>query len=225
MQERAKGKLEHKEELVPKEGKGKYNITVPVAFEFLNRQRERKTIREQKLEEMLKESRDREEHEKSVRFTANAIPRTTKEPLYQRILESNEQRREEVRRMSIALTKQNERPFSFYKRDQQRGQQQKQSVPQTMLHPPFKASIIPWKVRVPLYREMVEREEYARELRVKRQAEISLSLAKLPPRMQEYEDSKKQQSEIRSQSVDLLFSFQPPKPKPVPDFKRLQKNF
>jgi len=40
--------------MIPKDGKGKYNITVPVAFEFLNRQRDRKTIREQKLEEMLK---------------------------------------------------------------------------------------------------------------------------------------------------------------------------
>jgi hypothetical protein len=29
--------------------------------------------------------------------------------------------------------------------------------------PPFKANIIPWKVRAPLYQEMVEREEYLRE--------------------------------------------------------------
>jgi len=51
--------LDKKEELVPKEGKGKYNITVPVAFEFDQREK-KKTIREKKLEQMLKEVRDRE---------------------------------------------------------------------------------------------------------------------------------------------------------------------
>jgi predicted PP-loop superfamily ATPase len=30
-----KSRLEYKEELVPKDGKGKFNITVPVEFEFL----------------------------------------------------------------------------------------------------------------------------------------------------------------------------------------------
>jgi hypothetical protein len=56
---------------------------------------------------------------------------------------------------------------------------------------PFKASVIPWRVRAPLYQEMVERTEYAREQRIKRNAEISLSLSKLPPRMQEHEQKKK----------------------------------
>lgn len=49
-----KDRLDYKEELVPKDGKGKYNITVPVEFEFLNREKHR-TIREQKLEDMLKD--------------------------------------------------------------------------------------------------------------------------------------------------------------------------
>jgi hypothetical protein len=49
--------------------------------------------------------------------------------------------------------------------------------------------------------------------------------------MQEHEEKKKIEHEAgdltkeRSQSVDRLFSFQPPKAKPVPDFKRLQKQF
>lgn len=76
---------------------------------------------------------------------------------------------------------------------------------------------------------MVERAEYAREQRVKRNAEVNLSLAKLPPRMQEYEDKKRLEEEtsgvVRPQSLDRLFSFMPQKAKPVPDFKRLQKQF
>jgi hypothetical protein len=78
-----KGRLERKEELVPKEGKGKYNITVPVVFEFLERVKEKKTIREQKLEQMLKEAKDKQLEEINYRVTVNSVPRSTKQPLFQ----------------------------------------------------------------------------------------------------------------------------------------------
>ena len=100
-----KDRLDYKEDMIPKDGKGKYNITVPVVFEFLNRQKEKKTIRELKVEEMLKEAKDKESEERGYRFQANEIPRSTKQPKYQRIQEANEDRRQEVRRMSIAITR------------------------------------------------------------------------------------------------------------------------
>lgn len=56
-----------------------------------------------------------------------------------------------------------------------------------MKHPPFKASVIPWKVLAPLYKRMIDKREYERAIRIKKNAEISYSLAKLPPRMEEYE--------------------------------------
>lgn len=171
-----KDRLDKKEDLVPKEGKGKYNITVPVAFEFDSREK-KVTIREKKLEQMLKEVKAKNEVVKTV-FRANQIPRSTREPKYQRILQANENRRQELKRMSIAITKQNERPFSFYERDLQRAKSQGASefhIPECMNVPPFKASIIPWRVRAPLYQEMVERSEYSREQRIKRNAEISLA--------------------------------------------------
>jgi len=68
LQMNLKDRLDHKEDLVPKEGKGKYNITVPVVFEFLNRTKEKKTIRELKVEEMIKEAKDKEMEEKSYKF-------------------------------------------------------------------------------------------------------------------------------------------------------------
>lgn len=110
-----KDRLDRKEDLVPKEGKGKYNITVPVAFDFDSREK-KVTIRERKLAQMLQEVRARNEVVKTV-FRANQIPRTTREPKYQRIIQANENRRQELKRMSIAITKQKERPFSFYERD------------------------------------------------------------------------------------------------------------
>lgn len=60
-----------------------------------------------------------------------------------------------------------------------------------MRHPPFRANKIPWKVLVPLYKRMVDKIEYERDLRIKKNAELSYSLAKLPPRMEEYEKQRK----------------------------------
>lgn len=96
--------------------------------------------------------------------------------------------------------------------------------------PPFRANKIPWKVLVPLYKRMVDSIEYERSLRIKKNAEVSYSLSRLPPRMEEHEKRKKQEakdgmSQQRSASVDLMFSFMPPRAKPVPDFMRLQKQF
>lgn len=147
-----KDRLDKKEDLVPKEGKGKYNITVPVAFEFDSREK-KITIRERKLQQMLKEVKAKNEVVKTV-FRANQIPRSTREPKYQRILQASENRRQELKRMSIAITKQNEKPFSFYERDMQRAKSVGASefqIPECMKVPPFKASIIPWRVRAPLY--------------------------------------------------------------------------
>lgn len=86
-------------------------------------------------------------------------------------------------------------------------------LPETMRHPPFRANKIPWKVLVPLYKRMVDKIEYEREVRIKKNAEHSLSLAKLPPRMEEHEKLKKLQQKdndyktMRSSSVDLLCTF------------------
>jgi hypothetical protein len=60
-----------------------------------------------------------------------------------------------------------------------------------MRNPPFRANKIPWKVLVPLYKRMVDKIEYEREQRIKKNAEVSYSLAKLPPRMEAYEKQRK----------------------------------
>jgi hypothetical protein len=83
---------------------------------------------------------------------------------------------------------QNEKPFSFYLRDKEKQKGGVLSeIPETMRNPPFRANKIPWKVLVPLYKRMVDKIEYEREQRIKKNAEVSYSLAKLPPRMEAYE--------------------------------------
>lgn len=95
----------------------------------------------------------------------------------------------------MALTKQNEKPFSFYERDKNKPRNASSEIPEVMRHPPFRANAIPYKVLVPLYKRIVDKREYEREIRIKKNAELSLSLARLPPRMQDYEDKKKLMSQ------------------------------
>lgn len=110
--------MAYKQDMVKKEGKGKYDITVPQPYEFQNQLGvKQKSIREQKVEQMIQDKADKEDLYKKFVFKANKIPRTTTEPLYQKKVEESEQRRQEVIRMSMAITKQNEKPFSFYGRD------------------------------------------------------------------------------------------------------------
>lgn len=50
--------LGYKQELIPKTGKGNYNVTVPIPYKFDQREKERsktKTIRERKVEQMIQE--------------------------------------------------------------------------------------------------------------------------------------------------------------------------
>ena len=69
---------------------------------------------------------------------------------------------------------------SFHERDKNNAKSANRgdAIPDCLRVAPFKANIIPWKVRANLYQEMVEKEEYARELRIKRNAELNLTLAK-----------------------------------------------
>jgi hypothetical protein len=78
-----------------------------------------------------------------------------------------------------------------------------------MRHPPFRANKIPWKVLVPLYKRMVDKIEYERDIRIKKNAELSYSLSRLPPRMEAYEKQKKEMNiEMkRSNSLDMICTF------------------
>lgn len=78
---------------------------------------------------------------------------------------------------------------------------------------------------------MVEKDEHDREQRIRQAAEKSLQQAKLPPRMQNHEDEKQRRIEEdldttqQSKQTDLQFSFQPPRARSVPNFRKIQKEF
>jgi len=188
-----KQKLVGKQNLVPKTGKGKYNVTVPVPFEFLNKEKGF-SIRQKKVEKMVLEKRAEEERALSVEYRARPIPKSVKQQKYKSIMESAEKKKQDAKRFAMAKIKATEKPFAFYNRDKkaQRVKQEQPELPNDVTdQAPFRAGKIPWKVLVPLYQAIVDKED-DRGKRVKRNAEISLGLSKLPPRMEAYEKSRKE---------------------------------
>ena len=59
----------------------------------------------------------------------------------------------------------------------------------------FRARIVPWRILVPRFKMMMEKEEHEREQRIRQNAEKSFAMAKLPPRMQEYADEARRRIE------------------------------
>ena len=85
----------------------------------------------------------------------------------------------------MARTKANEKPFSFHERDVQKERDRlnlANDLDEHMLEQ-FRARIVPYKILVPRYKMMVEKEEHDREQRIRENAEKTLQAAKLPPRM------------------------------------------
>ena len=186
-----------------KDGLGKYRITIPEAYGFMKRDKKKgKSIREKKLEEMIKYNDLEDEYEMSQQFRAKPIPKSTLEPRYKKIMEANERRRQEVKQRSIALTKANEKPFSFYERDLRKLHQPPMYDPEydVMNYKPFKANPVPGHAKLEMLTYVKNKQEKEREERIKRNAELSLAQSSLPPRMAMYEEANKIKSAQRSRS-------------------------
>lgn len=157
---------------MPKTGKGKYNVTVPQPFEFLNQEKGFST-RQKKVEQMIYEKNRQEEKALAFKYKATEIPNHVKERRFEKLQKGSLERRHENKRLAVAKIKATEAPFKFYERDNKLAKlkQENAELPDSMgQFEPFRAGKIPWKVLVPLYQGMVEDGEQAREKRVKKNA-------------------------------------------------------
>lgn len=217
------------------DGKGKYRITIPGDPAFMKRDKKKgKSIRERKLEEMIKYKYLEDEYEMSQQFRAKEIPKSTLEPRYEKLLKQQEERRRQNKE-NFLINKQAAKPFSFYDRDMMKFQQRYSNAvtpiydPEydVMNHPPFKANPVPGHAKIQMYDYMMKKDKKERELRIKQNAELALAQSKLPPRMALYERIK-ETNEIQKRSKSYEnpeFTFKPAPSKPVPDFETLQLNF
>lgn len=109
--------------------------------------------------------------------------------LLEKINKEQELKREEIKKNSKIITMQREKPFSFYQRDiDKQGVRRKNKFERKKFI--FKANSVPWFCSVKLFEMMNEKDRAKREERVAKQAQISLNMAKLPPRMEKHEQAK-----------------------------------
>jgi hypothetical protein len=119
--------LKEKQRLVPKTGKGSYNVTVPVPFEFLNAEKGF-SIRQKKVEQMIKDKQMEEDQALSFKYKARDIPRAVREKKYDKIVRQSQERRKEAKRQAMAKIKQTEAPFTFYQRDIEKQKKKKEEA-------------------------------------------------------------------------------------------------
>lgn len=166
-----------------KRGQSALKITVPKPFDF----DERDKIRKQQQEETMKQIKKPNEKKG---FKANPVPEFVKQRnLLEKINKEQEARREEIKKNSRIITMQREKPFSFYARDiAQQEIRRKNKMERKKFQ--FKANAVPWFCSVKLFDIMNEEERAKREERISKNAQISLNMSKLPPRMEKHEQEK-----------------------------------
>jgi len=184
---------------------------VPKPFAFEKREKAKKVI---------KNSANDDKETKNEPFKANPIPISTQLPKYEMIMAKEEARRLEVKQNSYAITKANEKPFSFYERDKEKymARMNADDIIDDE-HKPFKAKPIPPEITLNLYDQMTREREKNREERIKKRAEELLKESKLPPRME------MDNTRTKRKIVEELPSFKPETGKPVPDFAKQQADF
>lgn len=119
------------------------------------------------------------------------------------------------------MTKANERPFSFWKRDLEKLEEKKKKIEEARNQVPvynYKANPVPDTT----YRKSADENllEAQRKIRIKERAEKLYRSASLPPRMEMWKEVAK-----KTKTEPKTFSFRPNIKHDVPDFAKLQKQF
>ena len=139
---------------------------------------------------MIELKRIQEDKLLGYKFKAKVPSKEVLTPLYNQIMNKNEQRRKDVKTNSMKILKEKEKPFSFYERDKSKKRAESAYINDEFLKPPFKANEIPKICTVEIFKIMMEKQEKEREIRVKKMADQNLLKSKLPPRMEMHEKLK-----------------------------------
>ena len=207
--------------------KDQLNFTIPEPFEFLKKDYQRKKI--QKIKEILEDRVKDEDYFVYYQFHANELKKGIWGNRMQNIIEYEKEQRqlrtEKLKEKIIAEMK----PFSFYEKDERKYKEKIKQEPIPPTFPPFRANAIKWLSQVLIYEDMLKQEKEEREQRIRERMEKTKLASKLPPRMQMYEEERKErerQKKLNYQKELIqerkLRQF---KAKEVPDFLKLQTEF
>jgi Uncharacterised protein family UPF0564 len=197
-----------------KHSKSVMKFTVPVAFEFENREKfKNKSIRQKKFEDYIGEIRLEEENHIKYHPKASPVPAEVSIPKYNTMLAAQRARRDEIKQNSKDMTKQKEKPFDFYLRELN-----KPKLEEIKEEPyKFKAKPPPASNSIPLYEHMSRKLEDDRKSRIESAARKALEEAKMPSRMERHMKGNKNLSSLPLPSTVF-------KAKKPPEFAKLWDN-
>ncbi|NXT10497.1 F161A protein, partial [Prunella fulvescens] len=164
-------------------------VTVPRPFQMTIREAQKKeqnvkSKSQIELENHLLKKQLEEEAECQKKFRANPVPAAVFLPLYQDIVQRNEERRRSVRERSKLKLLATQKPFKFIERERQRHEARKMQLKD--LSPPenktkvFRAKPVPKCVYSPDFHDRVKEEELCREIRIRMRAEELLRNSSVP---------------------------------------------
>jgi len=181
-------------------------ITVPEPFSFTSKK-------------FVKKQLDYTGHENQFvpkpPFRAREVPLSTLKPLYEEIINNNKLRRALMKQQCVQKTLQDQRPFSFYKKQETDREVQ---TAEEFIPIPFKANEVPAHVKKDLYEHMKKFEKHERERRLKERSEKLLKESRLPKAL------RKRMAESEKKKKKLVEQFpKPKKAKSIPNFQRLHR--
>ena len=217
-------------------------ITVPKPFTMTVRdanKEKKKTRAAIEIEQEMEEKRKAEEAECQKQFKATPAPATTYLPLYDEIMEKQEEKSRQNREMGQEILKATQKPFRFVKREEEKKRHRTRSLPlstpdstaKAKKH--FKARPVPKSVHDPSVSERILEEEEYRKIRIRMRAEDMLRSSALPGNMQargkEYTDGKLRQKLQKSREKKAFLTeehkFHPKVKGHVPDYDELYRKF
>ena len=222
----------------PKRGKKEWvpKITVPQPFAMTVREantpKQKSRSLKQAEEEQLHKAAE-EEAELMKKFRASPVPASTFLPLYELVNAKNEQRQEEVKRLSKDLLKANERPFSFTRREKELKQIKarqaallKQIEDREQKKNKFKAKPAPKHLFSPLIDERIREQEEYRKIKIQMRSEELLASSKLPGTMQlRGQNYRTRKPERAEHEEDNEYPFHPNINGTVPDYDQAYLEF
>ena len=208
-------------------------ITIPEPFHMTVREAKTPRKKSRSMLQAERESLEREaaeEAETRKQFHATPIPASTFLPLYELMNAKNEQRREQVKRETKQILKSNQKPFKFWKRDEEKQQRKyiellKRSLDLEKMQcmNKFKARPIPPHVLDPKTDELLLEQEEYRKISNRMRAEELLVSAKLPKNMEI--QKKRAQEKICSNETSEKCYFHPKVSHEVPDYDKAYFRF
>ncbi|XP_002735485.1 protein FAM161B-like [Saccoglossus kowalevskii] len=218
-------------------------ITIPKPFKMTLRDSGRvkkKSKAAEQLEKELLEKQKMEEAECQKKFKASPAPAHTFLPLYDEIVDKQEEKRIINREFSKELVKSYEKPFKFMRREEEKKKRRMaMSFPvsenKSKAKPKFRAKPIPKSVKDPTVNDKIQEEEEYRKIRIKMRAEEMLRQSSLPPNMEvrgrEYTDGRSRHRMLQDREnrafITKEHQFAPKINPTVPDyddnFRKFQK--